>query len=74
MVFDDKEYKLLGKMKKLFRKIKEEDEAIKSLKPVASLSVEGVNPDTKVIFSQGFRMELKFELVCRSYMYQKSFH
>jgi len=46
MICDDQEYKLLGKMGKLFRKIGEEDNSIKSSEPVASLSVESVNLDT----------------------------
>ncbi|KAG5572599.1 hypothetical protein H5410_062365 [Solanum commersonii] len=49
MICDDQEYKLLGKMGKLFRKIGEENKPIKSLEPVTSLSVEGVNLDTKVL-------------------------
>ncbi|KAH0745719.1 hypothetical protein KY285_007376 [Solanum tuberosum] len=49
MICDDQEYKLLGKMGKLFRKIIEENKPIKSLEPIASLSVEGVNLDTKVL-------------------------
>ncbi|KAG5612351.1 hypothetical protein H5410_023632 [Solanum commersonii] len=61
MICDDQEYKFLGKMGKLFRKIGEENKPIKSLKPVASLSVEGVNLDTKFCVSGGFRRELKFE-------------
>ena len=36
-------------MGKLFSKIGEEDKSMKSLEPVASLSVEGVNLDTKVL-------------------------
>jgi len=53
MICDDQEYKLLGKMGKLFRKIGEENKSIKSLEPVASLSVEGVNLDTKVLCVPG---------------------
>ncbi|KAH0717187.1 hypothetical protein KY285_013218 [Solanum tuberosum] len=53
MIWDDQEYKLLGKMGKSFRKIGEEDKSIKSLKPVASLSVECVNLDTKVLCVPG---------------------
>ncbi|WMV18264.1 hypothetical protein MTR67_011649, partial [Solanum verrucosum] len=49
MICDDQEYKLLGKMEKLFRKIGEEDNSINSSEPVASLDVEGVNLDTKVL-------------------------
>ena len=49
MVCDDQEYNLLGKMGKLFKKIKEEDKAIKSLERVATLSVEGVSRATKVL-------------------------
>uniref|UniRef100_M1BZX9 Gag/pol polyprotein n=1 Tax=Solanum tuberosum TaxID=4113 RepID=M1BZX9_SOLTU len=40
-------------MGKLFRKIGEENKPIKSLEPVASLSVEGVNLDTKVLCVPG---------------------
>ncbi|KAH0635999.1 hypothetical protein KY290_036398 [Solanum tuberosum] len=53
MIYDDQEYKLLGTMGKLFRKIGEENKSIKSLEPVASLSVEGVNLDTKVLYVPG---------------------
>ncbi|XP_027767963.1 uncharacterized protein LOC114074305 [Solanum pennellii] len=53
MVRDDQEYRLLSKMGKLFRKIGEEDKSMKSLKPVASLSAEGVNLDTKVLCVPG---------------------
>ncbi|XP_015161970.1 uncharacterized protein [Solanum tuberosum] len=53
MICDDQEYKLLGKMGKLFRKIGEENKPMKSLEPVASLSVEGVNLDTKVLCVPG---------------------
>ncbi|KAG5595571.1 hypothetical protein H5410_036803 [Solanum commersonii] len=53
MICDDQEYKLLGKMGKLFRKIGKENKPIKSLEPVASLSVEGVNLDTKVLCIPG---------------------
>ncbi|XP_049401663.1 uncharacterized protein LOC125865510 [Solanum stenotomum] len=53
MICDDQEYKLLGKMGKLFRKIEEENNSIKILEPVASLSVEGVNLDTKVLCVSG---------------------
>ncbi|KAG5584593.1 hypothetical protein H5410_045027 [Solanum commersonii] len=53
MICDEQEYKLLGKMGKLFRKIGEENKPIKSLEPVASLSVEGVNLDTKVLCVPG---------------------
>ncbi|KAG5571592.1 hypothetical protein H5410_061358 [Solanum commersonii] len=48
MISDDQEYKLLGKMGKSFRKIGE-DMSLKSSEPVASLSVECVNLDTKVL-------------------------
>ncbi|KAG5591853.1 hypothetical protein H5410_042367 [Solanum commersonii] len=47
------EYKLLGKMEKLFRKIREEDMSLKSSEPVPSLSVKGVNLDTKVFCVPG---------------------
>ena len=40
-------------MGKLFRKIEEEDRSMKSLEPVASLSVEGANLDTKVLCLPG---------------------
>ena len=40
-------------MGKLFKKIGEEDKSMKSLDPVASLSVEGVNLDTKVLCIPG---------------------
>ncbi|XP_069145166.1 uncharacterized protein [Solanum lycopersicum] len=53
MVCDDQEYKLLSKMGKLFSKIGEEDKSMKSLEPVASLSVEGANLDTKVLCLPG---------------------
>ncbi|KAG5620958.1 hypothetical protein H5410_006176 [Solanum commersonii] len=53
MICDDLEYKLLVKMGKFFRKIGEEDKSIKSLESVASLSVEGVNLDTKVFCVPG---------------------
>ncbi|KAG5614508.1 hypothetical protein H5410_014332 [Solanum commersonii] len=53
MICDDQEYKLLGKMGKLFRKVGEEDNSINSSEPVASLSVEGVNLDTKVLCVPG---------------------
>ncbi|XP_015076003.1 uncharacterized protein LOC107020230 [Solanum pennellii] len=53
MVCDDQKYKLLSKMGKLFRKIGEKDKSMKSLEPVASLSVEGVNLDTKVLCVPG---------------------
>ncbi|KAG5572555.1 hypothetical protein H5410_062321 [Solanum commersonii] len=53
MICDDQEYKLLGQTGKLFRKIGEEDQSIKSLEPVASLSVEGVNLDSKVLCVPG---------------------
>ena len=60
MVCDDQEYKLLSKMRKLFRKIGEEDQSMKSLEPVASQSVEGVNIDTKFLcvpwFSKGIEV------------------
>ncbi|WMV44897.1 hypothetical protein MTR67_038282 [Solanum verrucosum] len=69
MICDDQKYKLLGKMGKLFRKIGEENKLIKSLEPVASLSVEGVNLDTKVLCVPGVSKGLKFEQVCRSCMY-----
>ena len=49
MVCDDQENKFLGKMEKFFRKIREEVKLIKSLEPATSLSVEGVNLDTKVL-------------------------
>ncbi|KAG5576196.1 hypothetical protein H5410_056330 [Solanum commersonii] len=49
MICNDHEYKLLGKMGKLFSKIGEEDMPLKSSEPVASLSMEGVNLDTKVL-------------------------
>ncbi|KAH0773631.1 hypothetical protein KY290_010768 [Solanum tuberosum] len=48
MISDDQEYKLLGKMGKSFRKIGE-DMSLKSSEPVTSLSVEGVNLDSKVL-------------------------
>ncbi|KAH0632955.1 hypothetical protein KY284_035741 [Solanum tuberosum] len=48
MICDDQEYELLGKMGKMFRKIEEEDMSLRSSEPVASLSVERVNLDTKV--------------------------
>ena len=54
MVCDDQEYRLLSKMGKLFKKIGEEDKSMKSLEPVASLSVEGFNLDTKVLCLPGF--------------------
>ncbi|XP_015075319.1 uncharacterized protein LOC107019300 [Solanum pennellii] len=53
MVCDDQEYKFLSKMGKLFRKIGEEGKSMKSLEPVASLSVEGINLDTKVLCVPG---------------------
>ncbi|XP_027771374.1 uncharacterized protein LOC114076473 [Solanum pennellii] len=53
MVCDDQEYKLLSKMGKLFRKIGEEDKSMKSLEPIASLSVEGVNLETKFLCFPG---------------------
>ncbi|XP_015081378.1 uncharacterized protein LOC107025006 [Solanum pennellii] len=53
MVCDDQEYKLLSKMGKLFRKIGKEDKSMKSLERVASLSVEGINLDTKVLCVPG---------------------
>ncbi|XP_049414840.1 uncharacterized protein LOC125877655 [Solanum stenotomum] len=64
MICDDQEYKLLGKMRKLFRKIGEENKPIKSLEPVASLSVEGVNLDTKVLCVLGVSkgIEVRAEL------------
>ena len=40
-------------MGKLLRKIGEEDKSMKSLEPVPSLSVEGVNLDTKVLCAPG---------------------
>ena len=47
-------------MGKLFRKIGEEDQSMKSLEPVASQSVEGVNIDTKFLcvpwFSKGIEV------------------
>ena len=54
MILDDRDYKLLGKMGKLFRNIVEEDKPIKSLELVESLSVEGVNLDSKVLYVLGF--------------------
>ncbi|KAH0737644.1 hypothetical protein KY290_036349 [Solanum tuberosum] len=54
MICDDQEYELLGKMGKMFRKIEEEDMSLKSSEPVASLSVERVNLDTKVLCVLGF--------------------
>ncbi|KAH0681210.1 hypothetical protein KY284_022295 [Solanum tuberosum] len=61
MICDDQEYKLLGKMVKLFSKIGEEDKSIKSLEPVTSLSVEGLNLDTKVlcVFGVSKRLEVR---------------
>ncbi|KAH0746077.1 hypothetical protein KY285_007734 [Solanum tuberosum] len=53
MICDDHEYKLLGKMGNLFSKIGEEDMSLKRSEPVASLSVEGVNLDTKVLYVPG---------------------
>ncbi|KAG5630815.1 hypothetical protein H5410_002532 [Solanum commersonii] len=53
IICDDQECKILGKIGKLFRKIGEENNPIKSLEPVASLSVEGVNLDTKVLCVPG---------------------
>ncbi|KAG5606758.1 hypothetical protein H5410_028250 [Solanum commersonii] len=49
IICDDQEYKLLRKMGKLFIKIGEEDLSLKSSEQVASLSMEGVNLDTKVL-------------------------
>ena len=54
MVSDDQEYKILSKMGNLFQKIGEENKSMKSLEPVASLSVEGVNLDTNVLCIPGF--------------------
>ncbi|KAH0682673.1 hypothetical protein KY285_020179 [Solanum tuberosum] len=59
MICDDQEYKLLSKMVKLFSKIGEEDKSIKSLEPVTSLSVEGVNLDTKVLCVLGVSKRLE---------------
>ncbi|KAK6780174.1 hypothetical protein RDI58_022358 [Solanum bulbocastanum] len=59
MICDDQEYKILGKMGNLFRKIGEEDKSIKSSKPITSLSVEGVNLDTKVLCVPGVSKSLE---------------
>ncbi|KAH0716932.1 hypothetical protein KY285_012963 [Solanum tuberosum] len=40
-------------MGKLFRKIGEKDKLLKNLEPVKSLSVEGVNLDTKILCVPG---------------------
>ncbi|KAH0733008.1 hypothetical protein KY289_004196 [Solanum tuberosum] len=59
MICDDQEYKLLGKTGKLFRKIEKEDKSLKSSEPVASLSVEGINLDTKVLCVPGVSKRLE---------------
>ncbi|KAH0641443.1 hypothetical protein KY285_032279 [Solanum tuberosum] len=61
MICDDQEYKLVGKMGKLFRKIGDEDKSIKSLEPVASLNVEGINLDTKILCVPGVSKGIKVQ-------------
>ncbi|KAH0644144.1 hypothetical protein KY284_032028 [Solanum tuberosum] len=67
MICDDQEYKLVGKMGKLLRKIGDEDKSIKSLEPVASLNVEGINLDTKILcvpgVSKGIKVQAGKEIV-----------
>ncbi|KAG5585159.1 hypothetical protein H5410_045593 [Solanum commersonii] len=43
----------------MFRKIREEEKSLKSLEPVALLSVERVNTDTKVLCVPGFLKGIK---------------
>ncbi|KAH0669900.1 hypothetical protein KY285_024038 [Solanum tuberosum] len=74
MICDDQEYKLLGKMGKLFRKIREKDMSLKSSEPVTSLSVEVVNLDTQVLCVPGFLKGIKVRAIHQSCMYQKAFH
>lgn len=50
----------LAKWRSFFRKIEEENKSIKSLKPVASMSVEGVNFDAKVFFVPGVSKGIEF--------------
>ncbi|KAH0669843.1 hypothetical protein KY285_023986 [Solanum tuberosum] len=54
MICDDQEFNILGKIGKLLRKIGEENESLKSLEPIASLSVESVTLDTKVLCPWSF--------------------
>ncbi|KAG5620664.1 hypothetical protein H5410_005882, partial [Solanum commersonii] len=59
MIYDDQDYKLLGKMGKLFKKIGEKDMSLKNSEPIASFSVEGVNLDTKVLCVPGVSKEIE---------------
>ncbi|KAH0698760.1 hypothetical protein KY284_012975 [Solanum tuberosum] len=65
MIYNDQEYKLLGKMGKLVRKIGEKDKLLKNLEPVESLSEEGVNLDTKILCVPGVSkwIEVRAELI-----------